>query len=88
MAPAQTNPRHREGDPRRLGLPHYDDHYAPTLASLAWTQFLCRKWELTCLPPWVAKEEMGILLLASEMPIPIPRNRTVALFMIPLVDVI
>jgi hypothetical protein len=25
----------------------------------------------------VAKEKMGTLLLASEMPVPIPRNRTV-----------
>ena len=41
------------------------------------SQFPCRKWELTCLPPWVAKEEMGTLLLASEMSVPIPRNRTV-----------
>ena len=24
VAPAQTNPRRREGDPRRLGMPHYD----------------------------------------------------------------
>ena len=31
VAPAQTNPRRRDGDPRRLGLPHYDEHYAPTL---------------------------------------------------------
>jgi hypothetical protein len=30
------------------------------------------------LPSWVAKEKMGTLLLASEMPVPIPRNRTVA----------
>ena len=29
------------------------------------------------MPPWVAKEKMGTLLLASEMPVPIPRNRTV-----------
>jgi len=29
------------------------------------------------LPPWVAKEKMGTLLLASEMPVPIPRSRTV-----------
>ena len=34
-----------------------------------------RKWELTCVRPWVAKEKMGTLLLASEMPVPIPRNR-------------
>ena len=29
------------------------------------------------MPPWVAKEKMGTLLLASEMSVPIPRNRTV-----------
>ena len=29
------------------------------------------------MPPWVAKEKMGTLLLASEMPVPIPRSRTV-----------
>ena len=40
-------------------------------------QFLCRKWELTCLPPWVAKEKIGTLLLASEMPVPISRLPTV-----------
>ena len=33
VAPAQTSPRRREGDPRRLELPHYDEHYAPTLAT-------------------------------------------------------
>ena len=27
---------------------------------------------------WVAKEKLGTLLLASEMPVPIPRSRTVA----------
>jgi hypothetical protein len=26
----------------------------------------------TCLPPWVTKEKIGTLLLASEMPVPIP----------------
>ena len=31
VAPAQTSPRRQEGDPRRLELPHYDEHYAPTL---------------------------------------------------------
>ena len=29
------------------------------------------------MPPWVAKEKIGTLLLASEMPVPIPRSRTV-----------
>ena len=29
------------------------------------------------MPPRVVKEEIGTLLLASEMPVPIPRNRTV-----------
>ena len=29
------------------------------------------------MPPWVTKEEMGTLLLDSEMPVPIPLNRTV-----------
>ena len=29
------------------------------------------------MPPWVAKEKMGTLLLASEMPVPIPRYSTV-----------
>ena len=47
------------------------------------SQFPCRKWELTCLPPWVAKEKMGTLLLASEMPVPIPRSRTVLYSMLP-----
>ena len=49
----------------------------PGLSLEVLSQFPCRKWELTCLPPWVAKEKMGTLLLASEMPVPIPRNRTV-----------
>jgi len=31
------------------------------------------------LPPWVAKEKIGTLLLASEMPVPIPRLSTVML---------
>ena len=31
VAPAQTNPRRPEGGPRRLELPHYDEHYVPTL---------------------------------------------------------
>ena len=31
------------------------------------------------MPPWVAKEKMGTLLLASEMPVPIPRYSTVGL---------
>ena len=52
-------------------------------ASRAWTQFLCRKWELACLPPWVAKEKIGFLLLASEMPVPIPRSRTVCPWYVP-----
>ena len=30
------------------------------------------------MPPWVAKERIGTLLLASEMPVPIPRSRTVS----------
>ena len=34
VAPAQTSPRCREGDPRSLGLPHYDEHYAPTLPGI------------------------------------------------------
>ena len=38
-----------------------------------WVLLLLLAWELTCLPPWVAKEEMGTLLLASETPVPIPR---------------
>ena len=46
---------------------------ARSVGSRASTEFPCPKWELTCLPPWVAKEKMGTLLLASEMPIPIPR---------------
>ena len=29
------------------------------------------------MPPWVPKVEMGTLLFASEMPVPIPRTRTV-----------
>ena len=29
------------------------------------------------MPPWVAKEKIGTLLLASETPVPIPRSRTV-----------
>ena len=29
------------------------------------------------MPPWVAKEKIETLLLASEMPVPIPRSRTV-----------
>ena len=29
------------------------------------------------MPLWVAKGKIGTLLLASEMPVPIPRNRTV-----------
>ena len=29
------------------------------------------------MPHWVAKEKIGTLLLASEMPVPIPLNRTV-----------
>ena len=29
------------------------------------------------MPRWVAKGRIGTVLLASEMPIPIPRNRTV-----------
>ena len=29
------------------------------------------------MPPWVAKEKIGTLLLASEMQVPIPRSRTV-----------
>ena len=29
------------------------------------------------MPHWVAKEKIGTLLLASEMPVPIPRSRTV-----------
>ena len=44
------------------------------------SEFLSLAWELTCLPPWVAKEKMGTLLLASEMPVPIPRNRTVHIY--------
>ena len=31
------------------------------------------------MPPRVAKEKIGTLLLASEMPVPIPRSRTVLL---------
>jgi len=34
---------------------------------------LPQKWKLTCLPPWVAKEKIETLLLASEMPVSIPR---------------
>ena len=45
----------------------------------------CRKWELTCLPPWVAKERMGTLLLAQKtecgMPVPIPRSRAVCMWL-------
>ena len=33
------------------------------------------------MPHWVAKEKIGTLLLASEMPVPIPRNRTVCVFL-------
>ena len=29
------------------------------------------------MPPWVAKEKIETLLLASEMPVSIPRSRTV-----------
>ena len=29
------------------------------------------------MPPWAAKEKIGTLLLASEMPVPIPRSSTV-----------
>ena len=32
------------------------------------------------MPPWVAKEKIGTLLLASEMPVPIPRSRTVCVY--------
>ena len=35
------------------------------------------------MPPWAAKEEMGNLLLASEMPVPIPRSRTVHSLVLP-----
>ena len=38
------------------------------------------------MPPWVAKEEMGTLLLASEMSVPIPRNRTVSCPGLPVAD--
>ena len=31
------------------------------------------------MPPWVAKEKMGTLLLASEMPVAIPWRRTVSM---------
>jgi len=34
----------------------------PDLSLSGLDPFLCRKWELTCLPPWVAKEKIGTLL--------------------------
>ena len=43
----------------------------------ALTQFPCRKKKLTCLPPWVTKEKIETLLLASEMPVSKLRLRTV-----------
>ena len=34
------------------------------------------------MPPWVAKGEIGTLLLASEMSVPIPRLRTVVVVVV------
>ena len=52
----------------------------PVQAYLSEFLSLAEFLSLTCLPPWVAKEKIGTLLLASEMPVPIPRNRTVHIY--------
>ena len=44
--------------------------------SLSLSLSLCQKWEFPCLLLRVAKEKIGTLLLASEMPVPIPRYCT------------
>ena len=52
VAPAQTNPRLREGDPRRLGLPHYDERYMLpcSVASTPWSLVKASSF-VVCVPP-------------------------------------
>ena len=51
----------------------------PVQAYLSEFLSLAEFLSLTCLPPWVAKEKIGTLLLASEIPVPIQLTRTVVM---------
>ena len=65
VAPVQTNPRRREGDPRRLELPHYDEHRMPLL-SLESAAMLCRV---------DSRGRLGLLLRRQVGPLAFPSRR-------------